>query len=182
MKVSDEELTKIINNQTDPMHSSEMALLISRYSPAIRIKAAKLKNKNIEPEDLCQEGYLALFEAVRAFSPEKGSFSAFAGTCITNRMKNAVIKAHGKLEKAEDFDLMLVADESGSADELLITKEDNDEITGKLLTLLTEKEYDVLRLYLDGYSYKQIAEKMGISQKAVDNGLSRARKKLKELL
>ncbi len=182
MKVSDEELTKIINSQTDPMQSSEMALLISRYSPAIRIKAAKLKNKNIEPEDLCQEGYLALFEAVRAFDPEKGSFSAFAGTCINNRMKNAVIKAHGKLEKAEDFDLMLVPDESGSADEYLITKEDNDEIAEKLLTLLTEKEYDVLRLYLDGYSYKQIAEKMGISQKSVDNGLSRARKKLKELL
>ena len=167
MKVSDEELTKIINSQTDPMQSSEMALLISRYSPAIRIKAAKLKNKNIEPEDLCQEGYLALFEAVRAFDPEKGSFSACAGTCINNSMKNAVI---------------LVPDESGSADEYLITKEDNDEIAEKLLTLLTEKEYDVLRLYLDGYSYKQIAEKMGISQKSVDNGLSRARKKLKELL
>ena len=182
MKVTDEELVDIINRQSDPMQSSETALLISRYSSAIRIKAAKLRNKNIETEDLCQEGYLALFEAVRSFDPDKGSFSAYAGVCIANRMKNSVIKASGKLEKAEDFDLTLVPDESGSADEYLITKEDNSEITGKLLKILTEKEYDVLRLYLDGYSYKQIAEKMKISLKSVDNGLSRARKKLRELL
>ena len=181
MKVSDEELVGIIKEQPDPMQSSEMALLISRYSHIIRIKAAKLHTKEVEFEDLCQEGYLALFDALRAFDPTKGSFSAFTGTCIANRMKNAVIKAHGKFEKDDDFDLAQIPDEGSSADDYIITKED-DAVVEHLLSFLTHKEYSVMKLFLDGYSYKQIAEKLGITPKSADNALSRARKKLKALL
>ena len=39
-----------------------------------------------------------------------------------------------------------------------------------------------MKLYLDGFSYKQIAEKMNITPKSADNALSRARKKLRQLL
>ena len=181
VKVSDEELIAIIREQPDPMQSSEMALLISRYSHIIRIKAAKLRTNDIESEDLCQEGYLALFDALRAFDPSKGNFSAFAGTCIANRMKNAVIKAHGSLEKADDYDLAQIPDSGSSADEYIITKEDDAAIE-HLLSFLSHKEYSVMKLFLDGYSYKQIAEKLGITPKSADNALSRARKKLKALL
>ena len=182
MKVSDEELVGIIKERPDPMQSSETALLISRYSRVIRIKAAKLHTSDTDPEDLCQEGYLALFDAVRAYDGTKGLFSAFAGRCIENRMKNAVLKGRGKLEKDEDFDVTLIADESAAAEDYVITKENDDEIVEMLLSHLTEKEYNVLKLYIDGYSYKQIAEKMDISVKSADNALSRARKKLRELL
>lgn len=182
MKAADEELIAAIREQSDPMHSSEMAVLISRYSRVIRIKASRLRSSDIDIEDLCQEGYLALFDAVRAFDESKGKFSTFVGKCITNRMKNVVVKAHGKLEKADDYDLELIPDDSGSADDYLITKEDDGEISRKLLSLLTEKEYSVLRLYLDGYSYKQIAEKMDITPKSADNALTRARNKLKDVL
>ena len=181
MRVSDEELVIKIRNQPDPMQSSEMALLISRYSPVIRIKAVKLCTSDIEPEDLCQEGYLALFDALRTFDVNKGVFSVFAGICITNRMKNAVAKAHGKLKKDDDFDLGQVPDEGSSADDYIITKEDN-EVVEQLLSFLSQKEYSVMKLFLDGYSYKQIAEKLNITPKSADNALSRARKKLKQLL
>ncbi|MBQ9384990.1 MAG: sigma-70 family RNA polymerase sigma factor [Ruminiclostridium sp.] len=182
MKVTDEELVGIIKGQADPMQSSETALLISRYSRVIRIKAAKLHTIDTDPEDLCQEGYLALFEAVRAFDVSKGTFSPFAGKCIENRMKNAVLKGRGRLEKDEDFDVTLIPDEGSAAEELVITKENDSEIVKMLLTHLTEKEYNALRLYIDGYSYKKIAEIMDITPKSADNALSRARKKLRELL
>lgn len=181
MKVTDEELVEIIRKQPDPMHSGEMALLISRYSPIIRIKAAKLRTADIDSEDLCQEGYLALFDAVSAFDGSKGTFSSFAGVCIANRMKNVVLKAHGRLEKDEGYDLAQIPDTGLSADELVITKED-DEGVEHLLSFLSQKEYSAMKLFLDGYSYKQIAEKLGITPKSADNALSRARKKLKALL
>lgn len=182
MKVSDEELVGIIKTQADPMQSGETALLISRYSPVIRIKAAKLRNKAIESEDLCQEGYLALFDAIRGFESCKGSFSAYAGKCISNRMINAAVKARGEFVKDDDFDLTLVPDGGTSTDDYLIYKEDNDALTEKMLTSLSELEYNVFRRYLDGYSYKQTAEILGITPKSADNALSRAKKKLKELL
>ena len=182
MKATDEELVGIIKTRTDPLQSSETALLISRFSHLIRIKAAKLRSADIDPEDLCQEGYLALFDAVRAYEPEKGDFYPFAGVCIDNRMKNAAAKAHSKLEKADDFDISGIPDEGSSADDYVISKENDGEISEMLLSILTEKEYNVIKLLIDGYSYKQIAEIMGISAKSADNALTRARKKLKELL
>jgi len=182
MKVTDEELVGIIRTRPDPMQGGETALLISRYSPVIRLKAAKLRNKDIDTEDLCQEGYLALFDAIRAYDSSKGAFSTFAGRCISNRMINAAAKARGSLEKADNFDFTLVPDGSTSTDDYLISKEDDTALTEKMLMVLSEKEYNVFRLYLDGYSYKQIAEKTGITPKSADNALSRAKKKLKELL
>ena len=182
MKVTDEELVGIIKTQTDPLQSGETALLISRYSPVIRIKAAKLRNKNIDSEDLCQEGYLALFDAIRGFDFGKGGFSAYAGKCISNRMITAAVKARGEFVKDDDFDLASVPDTATSTDDYLISKEADDALTEKMLTCLSELEYNVFRLYLDDYSYKQIAEKMGITAKSADNALSRAKKKLKELL
>ncbi|MCR4780877.1 MAG: sigma-70 family RNA polymerase sigma factor [Ruminiclostridium sp.] len=182
MKVTDEELVGIIRTQPDPLQSGETALLISRYSPVIRLKAAKLRNKDIESEDLCQEGYLALFDAIRAYDSTKGTFSAFAGRCISNRMINSAAKARGRLEKADNFDFTLVPDSAAPTDDYLISKEDDTAVTEKMLTLLSKKEYNVFRLHLDGYSYRQIAEKLGIPPKSADNALSRAKKKLKELL
>ena len=148
----------------------------------IRIKAAKMSSFDIEKEDLQQEGYIALLDAVKTFDPDKGSFYSFACACIDNRMKNAVIKAHSKLEKADDYDFEQIIDDRTSIDDYLIVKEYDSEIKKKLSELLTEKEHNVLKLYLEGYSYRQIAEKMSVSVKSVDNSLLRARNKLKDVL
>ena len=38
---------------------------------------------------------------------------------------------------------------------------------------------EVLKLYLGGFSYKAIAEKLGKTEKSIGNALSRIRKKLR---
>ena len=161
------------------MQCKEMVLLIYRFTRTIKMKAAKLCSAELDPEDLQQEGYMALIDAVRSYEDSKGSFSAFAGKCIENRMKNTAAKAHEKLKKTDDYDFEQIADEHSSIDDHLIIKEYDTEIGKKLSSLLTEKEYNVLKLYLEGYTYKQIAEKLAVTVKAVDNSLLRTRKKLK---
>ena len=157
--MNDEELVSIIKKSSDPMQSNEMSLLIYRYTRIIRIKAVKLHSAGIDADDLQQEGYIALFDAVRSYEPERGSFAAFAGKCISNRMKNAVLKARGTMEKADDYDVGQIMDDAAVTDEYVIVKEYDKDLNKKLAELLTEKEYSVLKLYLEGYSYKQIAEK-----------------------
>ncbi|MBJ7348441.1 MAG: hypothetical protein JHC87_07710, partial [Thermoleophilaceae bacterium] len=39
-------------------------------------------------------------------------------------------------------------------------------------------ESDVLRLYLDGYSYEQIGERIACDAKTVDNALQRVKRKV----
>ena len=48
----------------------------------------------------------------------------------------------------------------------------------RLQSVLSKSEYDVLMLYGNGLSYKEIAEKLSVTEKAVDNALQRARKKV----
>ena len=44
--------------------------------------------------------------------------------------------------------------------------------------MLSELESRVLGLYLDGYSYQQIGEKLGCEAKTVDNALQRVKRKV----
>ena len=46
-------------------------------------------------------------------------------------------------------------------------------------TLLNDKDYQILQFYLDGLSYNDIAKKMNLSTKNVDNALTRIRGKLR---
>lgn len=183
MNLSDEALVDIVHKQEAPMKSDEMAQLVYRYTRNIRIKASKLKNSGVESDDLLQEGFLGLLDAIRSYRPERGGFAGFADVCINNRMMSAVNKAEKNPQTSdEDFDFEKLSDEHTCAEDYVILKERNGELYAKLETLLSKREFEVLRLYLAGFSYKEIAERLNITGKSVDNSLSRAKFKLKSRL
>jgi len=163
---------------------SRMSELITRYVNIIVIKANKmaysfgLLNKH-DAEDFISEGFLALLNAIRTFEEEKGSFSAYANACIDNRMKNALGKARRTLILSEEFDPALIKEQSPGADDIIIEKENREEILKKISKILSDREFKVFEMYLDSFSYRQIATRLGVSIKSVDNSLSRARAKLK---
>lgn len=178
--VDDEQLLKSISDASDSTERSEKTSeLISRYMRIIKIKAKKMRSNRVEADDLVSEGFLGLLNAIRSYSPEKGKFSAFANICIANKMKSAVMKSNNQLTLADDFDFDEIEDAKASTEDLVILKEQNKEIYDKLNTLLSKRERDVLSLYIGACSYNDIAEKLNISIKSVDNALSRARAKLK---
>ena len=47
------------------------------------------------------------------------------------------------------------------------------------MELLSVKEWQVLELIVDGASYAETAEKLGIPEKAVDNAMQRIRRKMR---
>ncbi|MBQ7835224.1 MAG: sigma-70 family RNA polymerase sigma factor [Ruminiclostridium sp.] len=182
MALTDEELVEVLQNHTAPMESTEISLLIYRYSRIIRIKASKLrKSADLDADDLYQEGFLGLLDAVKGYNREKGRFQSFAEVCIVNRMKNALNKASKGYIAAEDYDFEQLTDEAALTEDYVILKERNSELYEKLEKLLSKKELSVLSLYLEGYTYKQIAARLSISLKSVDNSLSRSKQKLKQL-
>ena len=64
----------------------------------------------------------------------------------------------------------------------MIAQESVKAVTDHLNSSLSPMEKDVLRLYLNGYKYGEIAEKLSVSVKAADNAMQRVRKKLKHHL
>ena len=57
-------------------------------------------------------------------------------------------------------------------------KEQLDQALKRLSALLSAREYEVLLLFASGLSYSRISSRLNISEKAVDNALQRARRKI----
>ena len=86
-----------------------------------------------------------------------------------------------KDENNEDITLYIPS-ESLDPEDALLKKERKQEINEIINENLSTKEKKVLVLYLQGLSYRQIAEVLGETTKAVDNAISRTKKKLEEII
>jgi RNA polymerase sporulation-specific sigma factor len=60
----------------------------------------------------------------------------------------------------------------------VISSEELRSLVGCLSSALSELESRVLTLYLDGYSYEQIGERLSCDTKTVDNALQRVKRKV----
>ena len=65
-----------------------------------------------------------------------------------------------------------------SAEDEFLAKESVNTLSDILYEELSRFENEVLRLYIVGCSYNEIAEKLGKNTKAIDNAIQRIRKKL----
>ena len=157
----------------------------------MRTRARALYLVGGDHEDLIQEGMLGLFKAVRDYKPEKeASFATFAGLCIDRQMYSAVASSqrqkHQPLnsfvslsEPVSEQELRLVDEET--PEEIMISRENVIGMHERIKERLSKFEYQVLELYLKGYDYTQIAEKLGKQPKAIDNALQRIRSKVREV-
>ena len=144
-------------------------------------------------DDLYQIALIALLEAVRRFDPEReAKFPTYASACMRNRLLDAVRAASaGKNAPLRDS-VPIDGEDEGTAGELVspelspeqqyIEKEAEESFFSALGEMLGEQDLTVLRFYLAGVPYKEIAEKLGISAKKVDNTVYGAKKKIARLI
>lgn len=177
-RISDEELAIRVRNG-DSYAASE---LIKRFSPFVRSVAKHYFGASLETDDIIQEGMIALLLAAYSYSPEKNaSFRTYSAVCISNRL-STVVKAQSAA-KHLPLNTYVPIDEveltSGTTPEsIYIDAEHTDELISEINRELSALEKNVLSLFLAGLSYRETAQKLGISEKTVANALQRARKKL----
>ena len=157
--------------------------LINRYMSYIVKIAGKYKGCGLDTEDLIQEGTLALFSAVKSFKEDKSSFSNFAFICI-NRSIVTQLRAHNAAHRVpgnliSPLDEVELFDEN-SPENIFIEKESYLLLANAIKNDLSKLEYNVFYEFLAGCSYVEIADKLHISVKSVDNALKRIRTKLKK--
>ena len=168
-----------------------------RYASFVRLKASSYFLVGGDGEDLVQEGLVGLYKAIRDFRPDReSSFRNFAELCITRQIITAVKTAtrnkHTPLNGYVSFSATPAgsSDSEPSLDEMLpgstvhdpvnqvISSEELRSLVACLSTVLSELESRVLSLYLDGYSYTTIGERLGCDCKTVDNALQRVKRKV----
>ena len=165
--------------------------LIRRYGRVIRSLARPYFLTGGDSEDLIQEGMLGLLNAIRRYDPqEETSFRTFAELCIRRRLISALRKSAGTKNVSLDDCLSLESslfdenqsrnDNLRSPEEQLIDREEAQKRYRNLLMLLSAFEQSVLRCFLRGMSYREIAENTKRSEKAVDNAVQRIRRKFEK--
>ncbi len=155
------------------------AELISRYSGLVFSMASRF-SASADYEELVSDGMDALLHAISDYNSERGAFSGFAGVCISNRMKNTAERAVRRTAKlAPESELEALTSPEPTPEEMVLIKESTSEMSEQMKTLLTPLERKCLDGVILGYGYAEIAERLGLEKKSVDNAVSRARAKLK---
>ena len=170
--------------------------LYERYKQLVRSRAHSYFLIGADHEDLVQEGMLGLYKAVCEYDESKAaSFKSFAELCVTRQIlsaiKNATRKKHTPLnhyvslnrspiEQSDDLSLLNTMRPLNVADpeDVLIGRENFEQMIRYLENALSPMERRVLGLYLDGFSYPQIAARIEKPLKSVDNAMQRVKHKL----
>lgn len=169
--------------------------LLKKYKPIIIGIARKYFLIGAEIEDLVQEGDIGFFQAFCSYDKKKmASFKTFAIMCITRQIQSAIKMANRKkhfalnnivyfdfLNESNEEDLFFKSEEL-SPEDIVISEENQQYIKEEIEKKLSKFELKILKEFLKGKSYSQIAQIGDCTTKSVENALSRIRTKLNYLL
>ena len=171
--------------------------LLNKYRAFARVKARSYFLVGADREDIVQEGMIGLYKAIRDFNPDmQSSFRAFAELCVTRQIitaiKTATRQKHGPLNNYISFERPVGSDDDGERvlgdvlpsraisdpADLVISAERIRALQAHFDEVLSDLETEVLRLYVEGKSYQEIAERLQRHVKSIDNALQRIKRKL----
>ncbi len=174
--LSDEQLVVLARQKNEEAFTR----LVSRCSGMLKSLSANYCRDVSESEDLVQEGLLGLLSAVQTYrSSAEVAFRTYAYACARNRMVSALRRRNGELVRSleEEDELSYLIGDADPAS-LLVRQEEIEQLNNRLRDGLSSLEYRVLMARLSGYSYREIAKRLNITEKAVDNAHQRLRRKL----
>lgn len=169
-------------------------ILLERYRKLATKIARSYFLVGEEFEDLMQYAMMGLFNAYQNYDLDSGiSFSTFANICITRQIQTAVkyasrkkfdplknpvpISTTDELDE-EDDSVIVIPSGTLSPEDQIIQKEIVEQIKKEIANTLSSFELKVLKLFLKGEKYTEIAKELGKTNKQIDNALNRIRNKL----
>lgn len=188
-----------IINLAQKRENAAMEYLLEKYKPLVRQKTRKLFLIDGDKDDIIQEGMIGLFKAVRDYQVGKdAAFRTFADLCISRQLYSAIKKSNRLKNQPLNSYVSIYSDEFSDADELagdrtvissgsdnianpeaiMIDRENAIDMQNKMFDKLSKMEREVLKRYLEGMTYQEIAADMEKSPKSIDNALQRIKGKI----
>lgn len=192
MKKYEESSDREILQQIKNGDNDAMEYLMKRYRGMVRTEARKFFLAGGDEEDLIQEGMIGLFKAINSYEEDKNtSFSTFAFLCIRRQIYTTVTasnrKKHGPLNNyvsifgsAQDLDENHPAGMIENPEEMVLKKERMEGYYLAIEKKLSRYEKQVMKYYVKGENYTEIAKKLNKTDKSIDNAIQRIRRKLME--
>ncbi|MFI3228797.1 MAG: sigma-70 family RNA polymerase sigma factor [Bacillota bacterium] len=187
----DKEIALLKLAQTGDQHALE-SLILQYKGLVLRVVRNYFMVCGGDRDDIIQEGTIGLLKAITSYREESGaSFSTHAYNCVNNSIKDALRKV-SSLNNMILNEAIRHAETTTSSAEQSFAVDDIDAITmygenekreefyAILSTLITAPQMEVVRLYIEGYSYKDIAEKTNKTTKNIDNIITSTKSKIKK--
>ena len=192
-KISDEELVRAAKSGS----AEAWEEIFFRYRNLVRPKKETKFLVGAEENDVVQERLLGLYCAVNDFDTERNTcFAAFAKRCVDNHLSTAITaslrKKHSPLNSYVSLDNETDDCENGvplmnfvaahnirNPEVILIDRENKNDMEYKINKELSRLEVKVLSMHLEGWSYKEIANRLGKNTKSVDNAMQRIKRRFK---
>ncbi len=164
-------LNKLIHQCADNNQKAQEEIY-RLYAGKLFALSLKYSRSKQEAEDNLQDGFITIFKKVKQFK-YKGSFEGW--------MKRIVINT--ALQKYREKNVLNLINEENISEEVSVEVAEEEVSLDYLLNLIQglPNQYRlVFNLYiLDGYSHKEVAKTLGISEGTSKSNLSRARNILK---
>lgn len=148
--------------------------LYRAYAPVLFGLSLKYCSNRQEAEDNLQESFITIFEKIHQYKG-KGSFEGWLKRITINNALQRYRKR--RYFKVVDEEALAQPEEEGAAEGASVELK----FLLKIIQDLPDRYRLVFNLYvMDGYSHKEIAEMLDISEGTSKSNLSRARQSLKE--
>ncbi|WP_052465283.1 sigma-70 family RNA polymerase sigma factor [Thermotoga profunda] len=165
-------------------------LLVEKYYPMVMKISSKYYAPWADFQDLVQNGLVGLIKAVYYYQPDKSGFSSFAWRSIESELKSFLTflnrKKNRMLTDAVSVDLLTSEDseETGYSFQDISFSTARQAIASiimeKIYELLSDLEVQIIQMWIDGVSYEQIEQELGVNFKKVDNTVQKLKRLLKE--
>lgn len=173
--LSNEELVKL------SQQGEEIArdVLSARF---LNTRGAGVSVSYLDSDDFVQEGMLGFLKAVDSYDFSRGvPFEAYAFKCMQNSINTAAGVSRVEIPIGMSSEIPETTDADEDPLKRILDGEHFNEVLSACETILSDVEKTVVFFRAGGMAYEEIAKRLGMSEKSVDNALQRARKKLKSV-
>ena len=178
---SDEQLVAMVQGG----EQKTVEVIFERYRNLVRSLSRRFFLVGGDADDLAQEGMMGLHQAILDYDAnKKSSFKSFAYLCVYRRIVDAV-----KAESAKKQEPLLGGSELAdnlqavgpNPEELIILNDEKREFNQKISKILSDFEFKIIVMYMDGLTTGEISEMLGKPMKSIDNAIQRSKRKLQVL-
>lgn len=177
MKENNQHINQLLERCKKGDNAAQMQIYKDYYRAMYNTSLRILKDE-FEAEDMMQEAFLTAFTKLDTFIGEV-TFGAWLKRIVINKSLTQLKKNN----KFQDVKMEVIKDTSIETEEAIDYTSLHADKVLEILNSLKENYRIVLNLNLiEGYDYEEIAKILGYTNENVRTTISRAKKKLKQLL
>lgn len=160
-------------------NESNIFNIINPFKNKLYRYALKILQSDVDAEDVMQEMLIRVWQRRDQFDEIENK----EAWCMTVTRNLSIDKIRARKQNTRDISEYYTIADSEAAPDIKTEDKENLKIVMDVLNTLPDKQKEIIHLRdIEGYSYREIGDMIGLSEDQVKVNLFRARQRLKEKL